>query len=216
MDLRLFRSFLEVAETRNFTRAAARIHLAQSALSQQISLLERDLGVRLFHRTSRSVTLTEAGTALVPLARDLLRRTERIRAEMDALAGLERGTLLIGLLQTPTPVFDIVDLLGTFRDAHPGIELHVTDAPSEVMTARVASGDLDLAIVGLAHDEVPADLDYVPLAVEPLVAVTVADGVLDGTAPEALATSRPLARSCTSRRARASGGASRRRSRAPG
>src|SRR3954447_21126043 len=100
MELRHLRYFVAVAETSNFTRAAELSFVAQSALSQQVAALEKELGNQLFHRTSRAVTLTEAGEVLLPLARRILADVELAKMEMDALAGVQRGKLRLGLIQT--------------------------------------------------------------------------------------------------------------------
>ncbi|MFB7912309.1 LysR family transcriptional regulator, partial [Kitasatospora sp. NPDC056076] len=79
MQLQQLRYFLAVAETRHFTRAAEAEHVAQPSLSQQIRSLERELGAELFHRTRGNIALTDAGDALLPLARRILADTESAR-----------------------------------------------------------------------------------------------------------------------------------------
>ena len=86
MELRYLKYFLAVAETGNFTRAAARCLVAQSALSEQIARLETEVGMPLFARTSRAVRLTAAGEVLVPLAQRILADVDMAQAELDALA----------------------------------------------------------------------------------------------------------------------------------
>src|SRR5580658_3924177 len=107
MELRYLRYFLAVAETRNFTRAAAQCFVAQSALSEQIARLEVEVGTALFARTSRTVRLTAAGEVLVPLARRVLADVELAQAELDALGGLRRGRLRLGLLQAAASGMDL-------------------------------------------------------------------------------------------------------------
>ena len=171
MELRHLRYFLSVAETKNFTRAAARHYVAQSALSQQISRLEAELGSLLFHRTSRSVSLTEAGEVLLPLAKRVVADADTVTMEMDALAGLRRGTLRLGLIQTPATSIDIIQTMGDFHERYPDIQFEVTDGTSTEMAAAVAGAGLDVALVGLDRSEVPAGLHCVQLGLEPLVAV---------------------------------------------
>lgn len=91
MDLRHLKYFLAVAETRNFTQAAANCYVAQSALSQQIARLEKEVGAQLFSRTSRSVRLTAAGELLEPLARRILADVDNAQAALDALAVCDAG-----------------------------------------------------------------------------------------------------------------------------
>lgn len=175
MELRHLRYFVAVAEALHFTRAAEQQLVAQSALSQQIAGLERELDVRLFDRGGRTVSLTDAGQALLPLARRVLGDVEAITVEMDARAGLRRGTLRIGLLQSPATSIDVVQVMGSFHERYPGITFTITDAPSEQMAAAVAAGDLDVALVGLEPHELPATVSCLLLAVDPLVAVVARD-----------------------------------------
>ncbi|MFC9431366.1 LysR family transcriptional regulator [Streptomyces sp. NPDC056987] len=180
MELRHLKYFVSVAESLNFTRAAARNFVAQSALSGQIAGLERELGVPLFHRNSRSVSLTEAGRVLLPLAQRILADVDIARMEVEALAGLRRGTLRLGLIQTPATSVDVIDVMGEFHRRHPGIEFAISDAPSGRMVAAVAAGTLDVAVVGMEASELPQGVESLPLAVEPLVAVVAADSPLAG------------------------------------
>jgi DNA-binding transcriptional LysR family regulator len=180
MDLRHLKYFLAVAETRNFTQAAANCYVAQSALSQQIARLEKDVGAQLFSRTSRSVRLTAAGELLEPLARRILADVGNARAALDALSGLRRGRLRLGLVQTRASSVDLVEVMSEYHARHPGIDFHVTNAPSSEMAAAVLAGDLDIAIVGLGPRLVPEGLDYRVLASDPLTLIVPADHALAG------------------------------------
>jgi DNA-binding transcriptional LysR family regulator len=171
MELRHLRYFLAVADNRNFTRAAAQCFVAQSALSEQIARLEAEVGAPLFARTSRAVRLTAAGEVLVPLARRILADVEMARAELDALAGLRRGRLRLGVLQAPASAMDLAAVLGDFHRRFPHIEFEVRSDPSTEVAAAVAAGSLDLAIVGLSEESLPASLGHELLVREPLVAV---------------------------------------------
>jgi DNA-binding transcriptional LysR family regulator len=124
MNDRQLEYVIAIVETGSFTAAAERCHTAQSALSHQIARLERHLGVRLFDRTGRSVRLTEAGQALLPVARRILADMTEVRAELRSIDGMVRGPLRIGATQTAVRV---LDLLSPVRHMHsPG------DRPSEV------------------------------------------------------------------------------------
>jgi len=171
MELRHLRYFLSVAETRNFTKAATLHYVAQSALSQQISRLEAELGSLLFYRNSRSVSLTEAGEVLLPLAKRVVADADTVKMEMDAISGLRRGTLRLGLIQTPATSIDIIQVMGDFHERHPLVQFQVTDGTSTEMAAAVAGEGLDVALVGLDRSEVPAGLQCIQLGLEPLVAV---------------------------------------------
>lgn len=171
MELRHLRYFVAVAETHNFTEAAARHYVAQSALSQQISRLEADLGARLFHRNSRAVSLTAAGELLLPIAKRIMSDVEIARMEIDALNGLERGKLRIGLIHSAAIPVDVIAILAEFHRHHPGIRFEIVDATSINMITAVSKEDIDLAVVALDQDELPRHLAYIPLSVAPLLAV---------------------------------------------
>ena len=175
MELRHLKYFLAVAETRNFTRAAAQCFVAQSALSQQIARLEKDVGAELFSRTSRSVRLTAAGDLLVPMARRILADVDHAQEALDALAGLSRGLLRLGLVQTFAGSLDMVEVMADYHTRHPGIDYHLVNATSTEMAAAVASGDLDLAVVGLRPQQLPEGLDHRALGSDPLVVIVPGD-----------------------------------------
>lgn len=110
------RYVIAVAETNSFTRAAERCLVVQSALSHQIARLERELGAKLFERTSRRVRLTPAGAAFLPAARQCLGAAERAAAEVAAAVGEVRGRLMVGLI----PTVAAVDLPGILRTTASG------------------------------------------------------------------------------------------------
>jgi DNA-binding transcriptional LysR family regulator len=172
MDFRQLEYFVGVAEERSFTRAAARCHVVQSALSYQIARLEREQGVTLFHRTSRSVQLAPAGELLLPHARRLLHGVDVARAELAAFSGLLTGRLRLGMVGSVGNSAPVVESsLMAFHERHPGVEIAVQDTGSRHMAEQVRSGDLDLAFVGLFADQSPAGLVHSVLTDEPLVAV---------------------------------------------
>jgi DNA-binding transcriptional LysR family regulator len=181
MDLRQLEYFVSVAEERNFTRAAARCHVVQSALSYQIARLEREQGVTLFLRTSRSVQLAPAGELLLPHARRLLHGVDVARAELAAFSGLLTGRLRLGMVGSVGNSAPVVESsLMAFHERHPGVEIAVQDTGSRHMAEQVRSGDLDLAFVGLFADQSPAGLVHSVLTDEPLVAVVARDHPLAG------------------------------------
>ncbi|GAA3888888.1 LysR family transcriptional regulator [Streptomyces sedi] len=146
MQLQQLRYFTAVAETRHFTRAARREHVSQPSLSQQIRALERDLGAELFHRARGHISLTDAGAALLPLARRILADTETARREVQEVAQLRRGRVRLGA--PPSLCASLVpDVLREFRDRYPGIELLVHEDGSQDLVRALASGELDLALV---------------------------------------------------------------------
>lgn len=146
MHLQQLRYVAAVAETRHFTRAAEREHVAQPSLSQSVRALERELGAELFHRARGHITLTDAGEALLPLARRILADTETARREVQEVAQLRRGRVRLGA--TPSLCASLVpDALRTFHARYPGIELHVHEDGSQDLVRTLAAGELDLALV---------------------------------------------------------------------
>ncbi|MFF4604578.1 LysR family transcriptional regulator [Streptomyces sp. NPDC001339] len=148
MELQQMRYVVAVAETGGFTRAAERCHVVQSALSHQIARLEKELGARLFDRTSRSVRLTAAGEAFVPVARQALQAAERARAEVAAATGEVRGRLAVGAISTVAAV-DLARELGAFRTRYPQVRISLQTGMSDLLIERVREGTLDVAFVGL-------------------------------------------------------------------
>ncbi|GAA1016357.1 LysR family transcriptional regulator [Nocardiopsis tropica] len=148
MELQQLRYVIATAETLNFTRAAERCHVVQSALSHQIAALARELGARLFDRTNRSVRLTAAGEAFLPQARAALAATERAVDEVASTLGSVRGTVTVGMIPTFT-AFDVVEVLRQYRCAHPDAAVRVRSGPSEDLIDEVRRGTLDLALLGV-------------------------------------------------------------------
>jgi len=174
MEIRHLRYFVAVAELQNFTRAAERSFVAQSALSQQIGRLEREVGAPLFVRGARKVELTPAGELLLPHARRILTDESQARADLRSYLGLEKGRLRLGLIQTTTSAVDVVEPVALFHDRHPGVEVQITNQTTTEMLAAIQAGELDLAIVGISPGEVPAGYEHRLLATDPLVGIACA------------------------------------------
>ncbi|MEW1752907.1 LysR family transcriptional regulator [Streptomyces angustmyceticus] len=170
MELQQMRYVVAVAETGGFTRAAERCHVVQSALSHQIARLEKELGARLFDRTSRRVRLTAAGAAFVPVARQALEAAERARAEVAAATGEVRGRLAVGAISTVAAV-DLAQELGAFRTRCPQVRIGLQMEMSEALIERVRQGVLDVAFVGLVPGARPVGVREKVLAHGELVAV---------------------------------------------
>ncbi|MFF8774452.1 LysR family transcriptional regulator [Kitasatospora sp. NPDC015120] len=146
MQLQQLRYFVAVAETRHFTRAAEAAHVAQPSLSQQIRSLERELGAELFHRTRGNIALTDAGDALLPLARRILADTESARLAVQETVQLRRGRVRLGA--PPSLCTSLVpDVLRVFRDRYPGVALMVREGGSRDLVRSLVAGELDLALI---------------------------------------------------------------------
>jgi len=144
MDLRQLRYLVALAEERSFTRAAAREHIAQPALSQQIRRLEREVGLALVERTTRRVATTEAGDLLVARARRALAEIEAAQAEMQALRGMLTGRVAIGAMPTMGPI-DLSPVMAAFHRRHPGVELVVREQSIEDLAEMLRVDELDIA-----------------------------------------------------------------------
>jgi LysR family transcriptional activator of glutamate synthase operon len=179
MELRQLRYLVAVAEEQHFTRAAAREHVAQPALSQQIQRLEAELGLTLVQRTTRRVAMTEAGELLVARARRAIAELDAGHAELQSLAGVQAGRLSVGALHTMGPV-DLSLLLATFHRSHPGVELTVREQSSEELAAMLRDDEVELAFLSVTERMESHGLALHRLVSEELVVVLPPDHVLAG------------------------------------
>jgi DNA-binding transcriptional LysR family regulator len=180
MELRHLEYFVAVADEMSFTRASQRLHVVQSGVSAAIKTLERELGTRLLERSSQRVTLTDAGTALLPEARATLDAAQAARDAVDQVRGGLRGSLTIGTL-TSISLVDMPSLLGRFHTDHPGVtvRLRVSPSGSAGLARSLIDGDMDVAFLSLPPDA-PAGLTARELAAAPMVLVVRADHPLSG------------------------------------
>ncbi|MEV6476058.1 LysR family transcriptional regulator [Streptomyces sp. NPDC051657] len=170
MELQQMRYVIAVAETNNFTRAAQRCLVVQSALSHQIARLEKELGARLFERTSRRVRLTPAGAAFLPAARQCLDAAERAAAEVAAAVGEVRGRLTVGLIPTVAAV-DLPSVLKDFHRRHPKARVSLSVGASEDLVDQVREGEIEVAFLGIPVTARPRGVHARELARERLIAV---------------------------------------------
>lgn len=171
MQFQQLQYFVAVAETRHFTRAAELVHVAQPSLSQQIKALERELGADLFRRARGNITLTDAGEALLPLARRILADADTARHEVQELAQLRSGRVRLGA--TPSLCTGLLpDVLRAFHDRYPGIRLLIEEGGSHDLVRELARGALDLALVVLPLPTPSPALTTVELLREDLVVVS--------------------------------------------
>jgi DNA-binding transcriptional LysR family regulator len=146
VQLHQLRYVVAVAEEGHFTRAAARLHVAQPSVSNSVRTLERELGTPLFHRSRAAVTLTSAGEAFLPWARQALVDCEGGRAAVRELIGLRRGRLSLGA--TPSLTTNLLPpVLAGFHERYPGIELALHEAGSGDLVVGLEHGRLDVALV---------------------------------------------------------------------
>ena len=173
MELRQLRYLDAVARRRSFTQAALDLHVAQSALSQQVGRLERELGVELLRRTTRRVEVTEAGDLVLARARRALAEVDGVRADLDALQGLVRGTLRLGGVPPVGPVHPAA-LIADFSRAHPGVAITVREDVAFTLLSELREGGLDL-VLALVDVDALDGLDGVRLRDEELVLVAAPD-----------------------------------------
>ena len=168
MELKQLRYFVTVAEELHFSRAAARLHLAQSALSAQIRNLENEVGGPLLLRTTRQVVLTPAGETLLAEGRAILAAAEGTLTRVQALARGESASLSIASLG-PVPGALLSPLLSTFSGRRPQVRIDVRALEFSEMLSALRTGKADVAFLYAPIDE--DDLDVTPLISEPRFAV---------------------------------------------
>lgn len=182
LTTRQMRAFLQVARIGNFTRAAEQAHITQAGLSILIREMEKQLGCRLFDRTTRMVSLTPAGRRLLPVVERLVTDLDDVAAELGAEGDAARQTLRIAA--TPLVSSHLLPwVFASFRAAHPQVALRLFDADLRDVEAMVAAGEADLGL-GFFF-KAAAGLDRTPVGRFELMRVTqaVADGEPVGTAP---------------------------------
>ena len=167
MELRQLEYFVAVAEECHFTRAAQRMHVAQSGLSASIRSLERELGAALFLRSTRQVELTEAGRALLVEARRALTNVAAAKDAVAAVQGLLRGRLAIGAIQCLCTV-DLPGVLARFSRQHPGVDIQLRHDSSGALVEQVRAGRLDIAFV-TRPPRVPDEVAIQPLDTVPMM-----------------------------------------------
>ncbi|MCW7538818.1 LysR family transcriptional regulator [Aquabacterium sp. A7-Y] len=144
LSLRQLKAFVGVAQTSSFTKTAQRLHMSQAALSAIIRELETQLRCRLFDRTTRSVTLTEAGRAFLPTALQTVEALESSAATLGALGREEQSSIRVGV--TPTIAASLMPLvLQRAAEVSPQMQVEVTDRAPEELHRLVEEGDLDAA-----------------------------------------------------------------------
>jgi LysR family transcriptional regulator, benzoate and cis,cis-muconate-responsive activator of ben and cat genes len=145
MELRHFRYFVAVAEESSLGRAAHRLHISQPALSQQISDLEDELGIKLLTRNSRGVELTQAGRAFLIEGRRVLAAAQQAAEHAQEAAKGERGRFVIGSFGAATISF-LTDVFAQFREQHPLVEITLLQMNNRAQVEAVLNGSIKLGI----------------------------------------------------------------------
>lgn len=175
MDARQITHFLAIVEEGGFGRAAERLRVAQPSLSQSMATLERELGVKLFHRVGRGVVLSDAGAELVGPARRVLRDLDAAKAAVRSTKNLQQGTVHISTMPSPG-IEPLTSIIARFAVEHPAIVLRVDGAfgPEDVIEA-VRSGAAEVGLLGSSHDYKLAGMRLLPLEDQPLVLISPPD-----------------------------------------
>ena len=145
MEIHQLRYFVAVADEGNFSRAAAKVRVAQPSLSQQIRKLEAEIGQPLFDRLPRSVVLTEAGRCFIEYARQILASIGDARRCVDELKDAVTGKLAVGAIPTIAP-YVLPELVKKFHKDYPEVTLELVEDVTDGITRRVEAGELDVAL----------------------------------------------------------------------
>lgn len=171
VELRQLEHFVAVADELSFTRAAARVHVVQSALSTSVAKLERELGVDLFDRTRQQIRLTAAGECFRTHALDVLRASRAAAEAMHDFRGTLSGTVEFGSLISFGPM-DVAGALGDFHREHPFVRLRLRlrQTGASAYLASLVDGSLDIAVVSVP-ERFPPQLEMRLLFEDPMVFV---------------------------------------------
>ena len=145
LDVKRLRILREVAQHGSFSAAADALYLSQSAVSQQVATLEREVGMKLFDRTREGPKLTDAGRVLVSHADAAIARLEEAERELAAIAGLEGGELRLASFPSASATV-LTEAVSIFHRRYPRVRLSVMDAEPEDSLPRLRAGELDLAL----------------------------------------------------------------------
>ncbi|MBQ7732392.1 MAG: LysR family transcriptional regulator [Synergistaceae bacterium] len=170
MDFRELTYFVCIAKHQNMTRAAEELHVSQPSLSQVISSLEKDTGLKLFDRIERKYKPTFAGERYLSYARQILETKANLDSELDDIIKREVGVLNIGLPNVRC-TFMLPKTLPEFNAKYPNVKVNIFEGTSAVIDKRLMNGDIDLAFYSKPH-ELNANLEYETLAAEELLICT--------------------------------------------
>ncbi len=172
LDLNALHLFVTVAEQGSFSQAGRIGHISQPAVSQAIQALERQLGVKLFARTGKSVRLTEHGFALLPMARELLTSAHRLEQTMISLHDEVVGEMTIGC-STTSGKYILPGLIAQFRKKYPHVRVNVDVTSRHTVFEKLMHGDLALGVSSKAIDN--PDLEYQSFYKDTVILIVPAD-----------------------------------------
>ncbi|MFK8260322.1 LysR family transcriptional regulator [Erwinia sp. AnSW2-5] len=169
IELRHLRYFIAVAEELHFGRAALRLNISQPPLSQQIQILEHEIGARLFARTNRSVQLTAAGQQFLQDARLVLQQVDQAADKAARLHRGDEGEIRIGFTSSAPFITAVSDALFTFRQRFPAVHIQMQEINTRQQLAPLGDGRLDLGV--MRNTLLPENLDHQLLLREPMYAL---------------------------------------------
>ena len=168
MNLDVMKTFCDLVDTGSFSKAADANYVSQSAVSQQLAKLERELGTQLIHRGGGLVAATEAGRAFYDGAHEIIRRYEQLMGEVRSAADSIRGVLRVGTIYS-VGFYLLAPFVRRFLQAHPDVNLYVEYTHWSHIYASIVNGEMDLGVV--AYPEKHRSIEIIPLANEELVMV---------------------------------------------
>lgn len=170
MLLKQIQYFMAVAQTRHFTRASEQMYVSQSALSQQITKLENDMGVTLINRLSHPIELTKAGEEFAKYGADVLTAVENLQEHMQTWQSTGRSTLHIGMI-TGLGNLPLADILAKFNTEHSDIKLTLATQLSKALCEQLEDGTIDLAIIAAPRDIEKYNFNIIPLQQDPFIVI---------------------------------------------
>jgi DNA-binding transcriptional LysR family regulator len=171
MEFRHLQHFIALAQEGSFTRAARKVNIVQSGLSNSIKELEEELGSRLVERTTRKVAITETGMLFLPHARATLAALEGAVQAVRSQDGVVRGQLRLGILQSLGSYLELAPLLKQFRCAFPRVDVSVRALIIDTVPGMVRSGEIDLGFRAIIDRDQWPGIKLIPYMQDPLVAV---------------------------------------------
>lgn len=159
MEITQLRSLVEIVRAGSFTLAAEKLFVTQPALSQQIKALETELGVQLFERRGRRITITAPGAVVLARAEAMLAQLQQLDDELAALNGVAQGRIRIGTSDTVC-LYLLPPVVQAFRRLHPAVEIHLTNRPSREVVTLLIEGAIDFGIISLPISEAQVESEY--------------------------------------------------------
>lgn len=162
VNFELYKIFYHAASSLNFSKAAQSLHVTQSAVSQAIKSLENQLGVHLFFRQGRNVTLTFEGDVLLQHIEKAYHFIRAAENSINSIRSLDEGTVFIGASDTITRFF-LMDSIKRFHTEYPRVKLSINNRPSPRSVEKLTSGEIDLAVINIMPGNTYDGLDLYPL-----------------------------------------------------